>query len=248
MNSVTFHFHGTLNDFLPHKRRNQPFEHLFDWRTSIKDMIESLGPPHCEVALILVDGVPVDFYHIVRSSCHVDIYAALEKDGLSQNIQLRPNLKERPRFVLDTHLGRLASYLRMMGFDTLYRNDYPDDELAEISNQQERILLTRDIGLLKRSLVIHGYWVRSTDPKKRIVEVLNRFDLHPHIQPFRHCIKCNGLVVSVEKQAIIQELPPTVRELFDEFHQCCDCGRTYWKGSHYDRMRQFMGEVTLYSG
>lgn len=243
MNSATFHFHDTLNDFLPHNRKDKPFPHTFDWRTSIKDMIESLGPPHSEVGLIVVDGVSVNFDHIVHPGCHVDVYDSFDLMDLSNKVRLRPELTECPRFVLDTHLGRLASYLRMMGFDTLYRNDYPDDLLAEISNQQGRILLTRDIGLLKRSLVIHGYFVRATSPKERIVEILNRYQLHRYIQPFRHCIKCNGLVVSVEKQQISEQLPSTVNDRYDEFHQCRACGRIYWKGSHYDHMQKFIGEV-----
>jgi len=92
--------------------------------------------------------------------------------------------------VLDTHLSRLAAYLRMLGFDSLYRNDYRDEELARISGNQQQTLLTRDRGLLKRSIVINGYLVRETHPRHRMIEVLSRFDLFASIFLFRRCLHC----------------------------------------------------------
>ncbi|MEM4724977.1 MAG: Mut7-C RNAse domain-containing protein, partial [Candidatus Hadarchaeum sp.] len=166
-------------------------------------------------------------------------------DGIASpgKVRLRDPLVGRPSFVLDTHLGRLASYLRMLGFDTLYRNDYSDDELARISHDEKRILLTRDVGLLKRSVVTYGYFVRNTDPRKHLVEVMERFKLGKLVQPFRYCLKCNGLLIPVQKESVLDRLLPDTARYYDEFHLCQGCGQVYWKGSHYRRMQDFIAQV-----
>ena len=241
--TATFHFHGRLNYFLPPRQQNQPITHTFDWRASIKDMAESLGPPHAEMALIVVNGKSVDFEHIVQAGDQIDIYADADAVELAEKVALRPPYPGKPRFILDTHLGKLAGYLRMLGFDTLYRNDYPDDVLAEVSNAEKRIVLTRDIGVLKRSLVQYGYYMRETDPRKRITEVLTRYSLSDHVEPFKRCAKCNGLLHPVDKTAVIDHISPKTAEYYDEFHQCDDCGQIYWKGSHFERLEQFIDDV-----
>lgn len=237
MQNAYFRFYDELNDFLPSRQRGTTITHYFDWRASIKDMIESLGVPHAEVDVILVNDAAVDFSHIVVDGDDVHVYPRLEMVATDTALALRPPLPLRARFVLDTHLGRLAAYLRMIGFDTLYRNDYPDDELAQISYQQDRILLTRDIGLLKRSMVVHGYFVRATNPRRQIKEVVQRFDLHDQVAPFKHCMKCNGLLMPVAKQAIIDQLPRSTAQHYDHFHQCQSCAQVYWKGPHFQRMQ-----------
>lgn len=248
MNSANFCFHGEINFFLPPAHRHTTIQHTFDWKASIKDMVESLGVPHCEIELLTVDHVSVDFEHIVQPGTRIDVYARAVDAPVKDQVALRPPLTTKPRFILDTHLGRLASYLRMMGFDTLYRNDYPDDELALVSNVEQRILLTRDIGLLKRSLVIYGRFVRETNPRQQIIEVMRRYQLLDHVVSFQRCLKCNGVLHPVEKEAILHRLTPTTATYYDVFHQCVDCEQIYWKGSHYDKMQEFMSEVIEHNG
>jgi uncharacterized protein with PIN domain len=156
---------------------------------------------------------------------------------------VRPQPLREPRFVLDTHLGRLAAYLRLLGFDTVYRNDCADEELARLSSSEGRILLTRDRGLLKRGLVTHGYCIRDTNPRQQLIEVLRRFDLCQAVAPFRRCIRCNGSLQPVSKEAISHRLLPRTRQYYDEFHICQGCDRIYWQGSHYRRMQQFIASV-----
>lgn len=241
---ATFRFYGETNYFLPTAQRNVDIFHAFDWKTSIKDMVEALGVPHPEIELMTVDRRAVDFEYILPTTgVYVEIFDRADPVELEPKIRLRPPLTEKPRFILDTHLGRLASYLRMMGFDTLYRNDYDDDELAYVSHHDHRVLLTRDIGLLKRSLVIYGRFMRETDPKRQIIEVLRHYQLSRYVVPLQRCLKCNGVLNPVEKAAILAQLTETTAQHFDVFHQCPDCGQIYWKGSHYEKMRQFMDEV-----
>jgi hypothetical protein len=238
-----FRFYAGLNDFLPPVQRGASFTHVFQGRVSIKDMIESLGAPHTEVDLILVNGESVDFTYLVQDGDRVSVYPLFTSLDVAPLTRVRPEPLDEPRFVLDTHLGRLASYLRLLGFDTLYRNDYADEELARLSSEQGRILLTRDRGLLKRSVVQRGYCVRETQPRQRLLEVLRRFDLFEAIAPFRRCIRCNGSLRPVSKQAIAHRLPPKTRQYYDEFRVCEGCEQVYWKGSHYQRMQDFIRRV-----
>jgi uncharacterized protein with PIN domain len=243
MKQVWFRFYAELNDFLPAARRQIPFCHAFEGRVSIKHLIEALGVPHPEVDLVLANGRSVDFSYLVQDGDRISVYPVFESLDITPLVHLRPQPLRETRFVLDTHLGRLAAYLRMLGFDTVYRNDTADEELARISSQEGRILLTRDRGLLKRGVVTHGYCMRETAPRRQLLEVLRRFDLFQAVTPFSRCLRCNGTLQPVAKEAISHRLPSRTRLYYDEFSICGECNQIYWKGSHYQRMRQFIERV-----
>jgi uncharacterized protein with PIN domain len=243
MHSATFRFYAQLNDFLPEDQRQVSFGVLFDGRISVKHLVESLGVPHSEIDLIIVNGDSEDFSYLVQNGDVVSVYPLFESIDISTIGRLRPKPFRNARFVLDTHLGQLATYLRLLGFDTLYRNNFGDAELARISSEQRRILLTRDRGLLKRSLVTHGYFVREIDPDLQIREVISRLDLKGAIVPFQRCLKCNGALESIDKEAIIDRLEHDTSSYFDEFRICLSCSQIYWKGSHYERMQRFLDEL-----
>ncbi|HEY3342744.1 MAG TPA: Mut7-C RNAse domain-containing protein [Anaerolineae bacterium] len=248
MSTALFRFYSELNDFLSAAQRQVTFAHTFDARTSVKDMIESLGVPHTEIELILVKGTPVDFSYIVQDADQLSVYPIFETFDATPVVRLRPAPLRVACFVLDAHLGKLAGYLRLVGFDTLYRNNYDDETLAIVSSTEHRILLTRDRGLLKRSMVTHGYFVRQIDPKLQIVEVLHRFDLQGQITPFRRCIRCNGLLRVASKESIADQIPPHALQFYDEFHTCDQCGKVYWKGSHYQHLLDFVSSLARYEG
>ncbi len=243
MPTAQFRFYAELNDFLPPECRWVSVVHRFEGQPSIKDSIEALGVPHTEVDLIIVNGVSVDFFHRLQDGDQISVYPVFESIDIAPLLQVRPEPLREVRFVLDTHLGRLAGYLRMMGFDTLYRNDFVDEELARISSHQSRILLTKDRGLLKRSEVTHGYYVRETHPRGQLVEVLRRFDLAGSVAPFERCMRCNGSLSTVRKEDVIDRLPPKTRHYYNDFRSCQGCGHIYWPGSHYQRMERFVSQV-----
>jgi uncharacterized protein with PIN domain len=243
MKQALFRFYAELNDFLAPGRRQISFTHFFRDRVSVKHLIESLGVPHSEIDLILVNGRPESFGYIVQDKDSISVYPVFESLDISPVGRLRPQPLRETRFVLDIHLGQLARYLRLIGFDTLYENDYQDDELAQISSQQRRILLTKDRGLLKRKLVTHGYCVRESNPEQQLLEVVRRFDLGESIEPFQRCLRCNGLLQEIVKKEISQQLLADTRQYYDEFHMCQSCNQVYWKGSHYQRMRSFLKRV-----
>jgi uncharacterized protein len=243
MNSATLRFHAELNDFVPLARRDKAFDHTFRGRVSIKDMIESLGVPHTEVAALVVNAQAQGFSYLVCDGDQIDVYPISMAESVAPYIPLRPPVSAPPRFILDTHLGQLASYLRMLGFDTLYRNDYEDSELASIASAEQRILLTRDRGLLKRSILTHAYYMRETDPQRQVAELLRRYDLAPAIKPLHRCIRCNGLLHPIAKEQISDRLEPKTREHYHEFSICASCGQIYWKGSHYQKIYAFIRSI-----
>ncbi len=237
-----FRFYGPLNDFLLPQHRSATLSRSFIVPPSVKDMIEAFDVPHPEVDLILANGDPVSFLYRVRDGDRIAVYPVFR----SIDVSALPRLQTAPIkfcFVLDTHLGRLAGYLRTVGFDASYRNSWSDDELARISAQEGRILLTRDRGLLKRGSVIHGYFVRATAPRRQLQEVVERFGLQTLLQPFRRCISCNGLLRTVAKELARPYLPDRIAILFHQFTMCDGCKRVYWQGSHFHRMKRFLQEI-----
>jgi hypothetical protein len=240
---ISLRFYAELNDFLPPARRGVTFRHPFELPAAVKDLIESLGVPHTEVDLILANGQSVDFTYRIRDGDRISVYPVFETLDITPLLRVRPEPLRRTRFVLDTHLGRLAAYLRLMGFDALYRNNTSDEELAEISQVQRRILLTRDRGLLKRSQVTHGYCLRSTSSRQQLVEVFQRFDLHGAARPFTRCLRCNGLLHPVSREAVGHLIPAGTADLYDTFAQCESCGQVYWPGSHHRRMQQMVDGI-----
>ena len=239
---ANFRFYAELNDFLPPERRFTEFAHGFPDTATVKDRIESFGVPHTEVDLILVNGEPVDFACRVQDGNRISVYPVFEAFDISGLTRLRPAPLRDPRFVLDVHLGRLAAYLRMLGFDASYQNHSTDERLAEVSRGEHRILLTRDVGLLKRGSVTHGHYVRATKPRQQLVEVVGRFDLARLTRPFSRCLRCNALLEPAGKDEVRHRIPAQVALLHEEFPRCPECGRAYWKGGHFRRMRQWIDE------
>lgn len=239
---VICRFYGELNDFLSPEQRRKAFAHPLLLPASVKDVIESMGVPHTEVDLVLVNSAPVGFSYRVRTGDYISVYPGFTSVDVSSLLRLRAPLNDI-RFVVDTHLGRLATYLRMFGFDALYETSCDDQELSRISARESRILLTRDRGLLRRGEVIYGYFVRATEPRRQLREVLRRFSLFRSITPFERCLRCNAQLRPISKESILDRLPPRTAQCYQEFQICPDCDRLYWPGSHYEHMRRFLEHV-----
>jgi uncharacterized protein with PIN domain len=243
MSRICLRFYAELNDFLPPALRGVDINHEFQRRASIKDMIEAFGVPHTEVEVILVNGRAVDFSYIVQDGDRISVYPVFESVDITPLLRLRPAPLRKPKFVLDSNLGRLARYLRLLGLDCLYRNDYHDAEIARIASEQQRTLLTRDRTLLQRRIITHGYYVRTQQPREQVREVLTRFDLYRQVAPFTRCTRCNGELETVDKQVIIDRLEPKTRKYYDEFRRCTECGQIFWQGSHHTRMQQLVAAL-----
>ena len=226
-----FDFHPELHCFLPRDKRNVTLALAFKGRQSLKHLIESLGVPHTEVGQVTVNGQARGLDSVPHNGDRIEVRAAA------------PGCPLEARFLLDSHLGRLAAYLRMLGFDCLYRNDYDDAELAELVQREKRILLSRDRRLLMRKVVQYGYCLRSLEPPEQLTEVVRRFDLADKIRPFHRCLRCNGALQPVSKETVLDRLEPLTKIHYDEFSLCPACDQVYWKGSHVERMEKLIESV-----
>ena len=223
MHSAQFKFHGRLADFLPPQNKALWITYSFANRPAIKDAIEAMGVPHVEIGEIILNGQLVSLSHSLVPDDRVEAYPIVQEDA-SQ------------KFVLDVHLGKLARLLRLLGFDTQYQNNYTDKEIVVLAQAQQRVVLTRDVGLLKHKSIRWGYWLRSQQPMEQAREVIYRFALNYFFKPFTRCLSCNGLITPIAKEAIASQLLPNTFLHFSEFYQCQSCKKIYWKGSHYEKM------------
>ncbi len=242
---IWLRFYQELNDFLPRRRRGIEFPHQVAATATVKDIIESLGVPHTEVDLILVNGASVGFDHRVEDGDRVSVYPTFETIDITPIQRLHPAPLREPRFVLDQHLGRLAAYLRLFGFDTLYDPQWEDADLANLAAREERILLTRDRGLLKRKAVQRGYYPREDQPRRQLVEVMRRFDLLPASRPLTRCLACNALLEPASPEQVRGSVPEDILQTQSQFVRCRGCARAYWRGTHYGRRLALLEAVRL---
>ena len=243
MGKATIYFHNDLNIFLAEKPKDRCKTITIRGHETVKHIIESIGIPHTEVDVILVNGVSKGFSWQPVDGDIIEVYP--EQNGWStcEVMKLQPELIGKPRFVLDGHLGKLTGFLRLLGFDSKYQNEIMDDELVEISKNEGRIILTRDRGVLKRAIVKRGYLVRSTDPRVQIKELVNKFSLDKYAEPFSRCVNCNGILQAVPKRKVLDRLEPKTKSYYNDFKICSECKQIYWKGSHFDKIEIFIDKL-----
>lgn len=246
--TATFRFYEELNDFLPAARRKRDHTCSCARAATVKHMIEALGVPHTEVELILVNGVSVGFDHRLEDGDRVAVYPMFETLDVTPLSRLREHPLRRIRFVADAHLGGLARLLRLAGFDTLYDNHIHDDQVVTLSLGDRRIVLTRDVELLKRRDVTHGCYVHARKSEQQFKEIFARLDLVRGAKPFSLCLECNAPLRPVPKAQVLDRLPPRVRERQERFVTCDVCERVFWQGSHWVRMRGMLEGVGVGSG
>lgn len=233
---AVFRFYAELNDFLAPAQRGRAVRHDCARDASVKHMIEALGVPHTEVALILVNGTSQDFSWRLREGDRISVFPVFMQIDIGPSL-LRPALPWPARFVADAHLGQLAKNLRMLGFDVLYRNDYHDADVARIASEEQRVVLTRDRDLLIRKEIVHGCYLHARDADAQTIEVLARYRLRDAVRAFSRCLSCNGLLYRVDKSVVAHRVPQRSFLHHDVFYECSVCKQVYWEGSHVERMR-----------
>lgn len=224
-------FIGELVDFVAGARLDYPLTR----RAALKDIVEALGVPHTEVGALELDDEPAQLATVLDA--HSRARLVVQPNAPGHDGPLRAALARPPRFVLDTHLGTLARYLRLLGFDSRYANDFDDATLAAIADTQRRVLLTRDRGLLKRARVTFGRFVRADEPLDQLEDVFVHFRLNDDTRPFSRCSRCNTPLEPVAKADIVDRLEPGTRRHYQRFARCPGCDRLFWRGSHYTAMR-----------
>ncbi len=231
MARASFRFHGGLSEFLRREHRDRAFPHPCARAANLKNAIEALGVPHTEAGRITVNGAPATLQRIVREGDEIEVYPVEKEIGTD------------PIFLADAHLGGLARFLRMLGFDTLHENGYHDADIRRIAEAERRIVLTRDRELLKCREIARGAYVHARKAEAQLREVAERFALAPLARPFTRCLVCNVALEPVDAASVAEAVPGKVRERQRLFTRCAGCGRVYWPGSHYERMRAALGDL-----
>jgi uncharacterized protein with PIN domain len=229
-----FRFHGDLARFLRADHRQAPLDYACARAATLKNAIEALGVPHTEVGRIQVNGEPATLPRIVREGDAIDVFE-MGTDPISAG----PD----PIFLADAHLGGLARFLRMLGFDTLHENAFADEEIRRIADRERRIVLSRDRELLKCREIARGCYVRALKPEAQLREVAARYGLAASARPFTLCLRCNVPLEPAEKSAVAQRVPEAVLRLQLAYTRCPACDGVFWPGSHYRRMLEALRPV-----
>jgi uncharacterized protein with PIN domain len=242
--NITFRCYAELNDFLSQEQRQKQFVHSLKTPVTLGEALESLRIPWSEVDLVLVNGEPETLDARLRENDFVSVYPTFETLDIGELKSIHSQALRVTRFILDAHLGKLAKYLRMLGFDSLYRNDFGDEEIIGLALQEKRIILTRDKLLLQSRRVTHGYYVRATEKHAQLREVVQKFDLYSQFKSFTRCMTCNAELVPKNRVDIRDLVDEDTLQFFDEFFFCPACRKVYWKGSHFKRMESFIRDLT----
>lgn len=222
--TASFRFHGPLADFLPRERRGTRFDYGCARAATLKNAIEALGVPHTEVGRLVLNGEAATLQRIVREGDAIEVFPP------------KPEKSPDPFFLADAHLGGLARFLRMLGFDTVHDPALHDEAIRRIAHEERRIVLTRDRELLKCRDIARGCYVHATRVDAQLAEVAARYRLAERSRPLTLCLRCNLALERVEKEALAGRIPQKILLGQDEFTHCRGCDRVYWPGSHYQRM------------
>ncbi|MFF4502171.1 Mut7-C RNAse domain-containing protein [Streptomyces sp. NPDC001401] len=228
MNGPEIHveFAPDLALFVPSERRRGATTVATDGVSSLGHVVESAGVPLTEVGTLWVNGREVPTSYVPSAGDSVEVRPV----DRPQQVPGAPL-----RFLLDVHLGTLARRLRLLGVDTAYEStDIGDPALAALSAAEQRVLLSRDRGLLRRRELWAGAYVYSTRPEDQLRDVLDRF--RPELRPWTRCTACNGLLKEATKEEVADQLQGGTHRSYDVFAQCRDCGRAYWKGAHHEQL------------
>ena len=234
MSLATFRVHGELCAFLPRERRGATFAQACARAATLKQAIEAAGVPHTEIGHLTVSAQPASLARTVREGDAVEVFPH-EPGGAPFETPLR--------FLADAHLGGLARMLRMLGLDAAFDPALDDAAIVELASAEHRVVLTRDRALLMRRDVLRGAFVHARKPEEQLREVTRRYAIAEHMRPFALCLHCNLELSPAGPDLVRQYVPERIQTQYRTFMHCAGCGRVYWEGSHWERMRSVLASV-----
>jgi uncharacterized protein with PIN domain len=228
--TVRLRIHPALRFLLPRRCRDiGEIDLLHDPTATVGHLVQSAGVPLTEVGDLLVGEVAK-----VAVSSHARLQ---EQDRLEVLVRARPQpLQGPPLFLLDVHLGTLARRLRLLGIDSAYDKDADDDHLVNQAEHDDRVLLSRDRGLLMRRSLRRAAFVRGQNPDAQLADVIERFS--PPLEPWTRCLACGGTLSPVSKAEVAGRLEPGTLRTQQQFARCRHCGQVYWHGAHDAMLQQ----------
>lgn len=231
--SVRLRAHPALRLFLPRRSREAGELDLWhDPTATLGHVVQSAGIPLTEVGAVVTSGRVLSPHSRLQERDQVDVV-----------VRTRPQpLEGPPAFLLDVHLGALARRLRLLGVDTAYDTAADDDQLVERAGCQDRVLLSRDRGLLMRRALRRAAFVRGAHPDDQLADVIERF--RPPLRPWSLCPACGGELRPVPKAQVADKLEPGTLRTQKQFSRCGACGHVYWHGAHDARLQQLVRSHT----
>ena len=144
------------------------------------------------------------------------------------------------KFIADNNVGKLARWLRMIGYDTLLFKEKDDARMIKIALSANRVILTRDTQFVRRRLVTSGklkaILIMQDSPKEQLEEIAKTLNLNYHFRPFSLCLECNQRLMPRGKEEVQNSVPPYVFKTQSEYMECPLCHRIYWQGTHWQAM------------
>ncbi len=243
--NICIHFQKQLDFFRVNDKSGRQFDYALNRKTSVKDIIESLGVPHTEVGQICFNKQEIDFSYIPVSRGILDVQAVSSPFNVGLPSLLRPQPLKHIRFVADVNVIKLGRLLILLGFDVLYSSFYSDEEIADIAEKENRIVLTRDTDLLKRNKIVFARRIRANLPYDQLAETIHFFGLENMISFFSRCTACNIKLAAIEKKDVMHLLEPKTKQYFNTFFQCPQCKTVFWRGSHYNFFKKRISSLRI---
>jgi uncharacterized protein with PIN domain len=157
-------------------------------------------------------------------------------------------LISNPKFIVDNNVGKLAKWLRIMGYDTLLFNESDDSRMIAAALAEGRVILTRDTQIMKRRVIANGQLkailVKTDNPEQQMSQIIDTLNLNCHYQPFTICLECNQTLVKRSKQEVQGLVPPYVLQTQSQYMECQTCHRIYWRGTHWQAMTEKLKKLT----
>ena len=216
----------------------------FRGHPALKDTIESIGVPQVEIGKTEKDRENISLELQLHGGERIKVFPKKYfYEGESSPSGYEVLLPTPPRFILDGHLGKLAVKMRMAGIDTDYETQRSDARIVDEAQKEDRIVLTRDIGLLKHKILKYGRWIRSDNPLDQWIEVTRFFRLWYFFNPGIRCTNCNTVLNEVPFEDVADQVPKLVRERRPEIKRCPSCGHLYWRGTHFQNFVRELEDV-----
>jgi len=154
-------------------------------------------------------------------------------------------------FIVGRNAGKLARWLRRIGYDALFFNDIEDGRLVDMAMKEGRVVVTRDTQIAKRRVATNGslkvILTRDDDPRRQLLQVMKELSLDCRRMQFTRCLECNRRLKPRSKEEVKDLVPPYVFSTQSQYMQCPSCSRVYWQGTHWQRMKNDLEEITAAS-